>query len=87
MTLRAVKLLVWIGDEHSFQSIYMNVWRMGTNSLAVMYSTSSSASSAEDIKKLMIWDIVIIALFHLGVGLFLIKICGLLHVCSPWTRC
>ena len=69
-TPAAVELYIWIGDGGCFQTIYINVWRMGTISLAVMYSAPSSDSAAEDITNLMIWEIVRIALFHLGVGLF-----------------
>ena len=66
----AVKLLAWIGDGGYFKPIYINVWRMGTISLAVMYSAPSSASVAEDMANLMIWEIVKIGPFHLVVGLF-----------------
>ena len=53
-TPAAVELSVWIGDEGCFQPIYINIWRVGTISLAVMYSAPSSASAAEDIKNLVI---------------------------------
>ena len=43
---------------------------MGTISLAVMYIAPISASAAEDITNLIIWAIVRIAPFHLGVGSF-----------------
>ena len=69
-TPAAVKLWVWIGDGGCFQPISMNVWRTGTIYLAVMYSAPSSSSGADDIKNLMIWEIVRIAPFHLGIGLF-----------------
>ena len=69
-TPAAVELSVWIGDGGCFQTISINVWRMGTIYLAVMYSAPSSASTAEDMKNLMIWAIVRIGPFHLGVGLF-----------------
>ena len=69
-TPAAVELLVWIGDGGCFQPIYINVWRMGTISLAVMYRTHSSASATEDIANLMIWISVKTAPFHWGVGLF-----------------
>ena len=69
-TPAAFELSVWIGDVGSFQPISINVWRMGTIFLAVMYSAPCSASAAEDITNLMIWEIVRIAQFQLGVGLF-----------------
>ena len=65
-----VELLVWIGDGGCFQPISIHFWRMGTISLAVMYSAPSSASAAEDMTNLMIWAIVRIGLFHSGVGSF-----------------
>ena len=49
-TPTAAELSVWIGDRVCFQPISINVWRVGTISLAVMYSAPSSASAAEDIK-------------------------------------
>ena len=69
-TPAAVEFLVSIGDGGCFQPIYINVWRMGTIYLAVMYSASSDASAAEDITNLMIWEIVKEAPFHLGVVSF-----------------
>ena len=69
-TTEAVELLVWIGDGGCFQPISINVWRMGTIYLAVMYSAPSSASAAEDMTNLMIREIVRIAPFHSGVGSF-----------------
>ena len=69
-TPEAVELSVWIGDGGCFHPIYINVWRMGTISFAVMYSTPSSASAAEDMTNLMIWAIVRIGPFHLDVGTF-----------------
>ena len=69
-TPEAVELSVWIGEGGCFQPISINVWQMGTISLAVMYSAHSSASVAEDITNLMIWAIVRIAPFHSGVGSF-----------------
>ena len=54
-TPESVELSVWIGDGGCFQPIYINVWWMGTISVAVMYSAPSSASAAEDITNLMIW--------------------------------
>ena len=66
----AVELSVWIGDGGCFQTIFINFWPMGTISLAVMYSATSSVSAAEDITNLMIWEIVRIAPFHSGFGLF-----------------
>ena len=69
-TPAAVELLVWIGDGGFFQPVSINVWRMGTISLAIIYSAPSSASAAEDITNLMIWEIVRIAPFDLGVGSF-----------------
>ena len=83
----AVKLSVWIGDGGCFQPISMNVWRTGTIYLAVMYSTPSSDSAAEDITNVMIWAIVRVSLFHLGIGYFSNKICGILHGYAPWTCC
>ena len=47
MTPAAVELSVWIGDGGCFQPIYINVWQMGTISLAVMYSTPISDSADE----------------------------------------
>ena len=69
-TPAAVKLSVWIGDGGCFQPISINVCRMGTIYLAVMYIAPSSASAAEDITNLMIWAILRIAPFHSGVGVF-----------------
>ena len=69
-TPEAVELSVWIRDGGCFQPIYINVWRMGTISLAIMYSAPSSASAAEDITNLMIWAIVRIAQFQSGFGSF-----------------
>ena len=65
-----VELSVWIRYGGCFQPISINAWRMGTISLAVIYRAPSSDSAAEDIKNLMIWAIVRISPFHLGVGLF-----------------
>ena len=65
-----VKLLVWIGDGGCFQPISMNVWQMGIIFLAIMYIAPSFASAAEDITNMMIWAIVRISPFHLGVGSF-----------------
>ena len=70
-TQSAVKLLVWIGDGGCFQTISINVWRMGNISLDVMYSAPSSASAAEDMINLMIWALMRIGPFHLGAGSFL----------------
>ena len=69
-TPAAVELSVWIGDGGCFQHISINVWWTGTISLAVMHSAHSSASAAEYIKILMIWEIVRISLFHLVIGSF-----------------
>ena len=69
-TPEAVELLVWIVDGVCFQPISINVCRMGTISLAVMYSAPSYSSPAEDITYLMIWAIGRIALFHSDVGSF-----------------
>ena len=70
MTPAAVELSVWIGDEGCFQTISINVWQMGNIYLAIMYSAPSSSSAAEDMTNLMIWAIVRIGPFHLGVGAF-----------------
>ena len=67
-TPAAVELSAWTGDVGCFQTISNNVWRMGTISLAVMYSAPSSASAAEDMTNLMIWEIVRIGPFHSGFG-------------------
>ena len=69
-TPAALELSVWTGDEFCYQPISINVWRMGTISLAVMCSAPSSASAAEYITNLMIWEIVRIGPFHSGVGSF-----------------
>ena len=69
-TPASVKLSVWIGDGGCFQPISINVWRMGTISLDVIYSAPSSVSAAEDITNLMIWGIVRIAPFRSGVRSF-----------------
>ena len=53
-----------------FQPISINVWWMGTISLDFMYSAHSSASAAEHITNLIIWEIMRTDPFHLGVGLF-----------------
>ena len=53
-TPAAVELSVWIGDGGCFQPISINVWRMGTIYLAVMYSDPSSASAAKDMANLTI---------------------------------
>ena len=68
MTPAAVELSVWIGDGGCFQPISINVWRMRTIYLDVMYSAPSSASAAEDMTNLMIWEILRIGPFHSGVG-------------------
>ena len=87
-TPAAVELSVWIGDGGCFQPISINVWQTGIISLAVMYSAPSSASAADEMTNLMIWEIVRIAPFHLGVGSFSDKkICGTLHGYAPCTRC
>ena len=65
-TPAAVELSVWIRGGGCFQPISINFWRMGTISLAVMYSATSSASAAEDIANLMILAIVRIPTFHSG---------------------
>ena len=82
-----VKLLVWIRDEGCFQPISINVCQMATIYFAVMYSAPSSALAAKYITNLMVWAIMRIAPFHLVVGSFSDKICGLQHGCAPWTRC
>ena len=69
-TPAAVELSVWIEDGGCLQPISINVWRMGTIYLAVMYIAPSSDSAAEDITNLMIWEIMRIDPFHLGVGSF-----------------
>ena len=69
-TPTAVELSFWIGNGGCFQPISIHVWRKGTISVADMYIAPSSASAADDIKKNMIWEIVKIDPFHLGVGLF-----------------
>ena len=69
-TPAAVEFSVWTGDGGCFQTIYINFWLMGTISLAIMYSAPSSASAAEDMTNLMIWETVRIGLFHSGVGSF-----------------
>ena len=86
-TSAAVGLPVWIGYGGCFQPISINVWRMGTIYLAIMYSAPSSASEAEDIKNFIIWAIVRIAPFHSGFGSFSEKKCGLQHGCAPLTHC
>ena len=70
MTPAAVELSVWIGDGGCFQPIYINVWRIGTIYLVVMYSVPSSASTDEEITNLMVWSIVRISPFHSGIGSF-----------------
>ena len=72
----AVELSVWIRDGGCFQPISINVWRMVTISLAVMYSAPSSALAAKDIINLMIREIVRIVPFHLVVGSFYDKYLG-----------
>ena len=72
-TPAAVELSAWTGDVGCFQTISINVWWMGTISLAVMFSAPSSSSAAENMTNLMIWAIVRIGLFHLGVGSFSYK--------------
>ena len=69
-TPAAVELSVWMRDEGFFQPISINVWQVGIISLDVMYSAPSSTSAFEDITNLMIWEIVRIPLFYLGVGAF-----------------
>ena len=69
-TPAAVELSVWIGNGGCFQPISINVWQVGTISLAVMYSAPSSASAAEYMTNLMIWAIVRIGPLHSGVGSF-----------------
>ena len=86
-TPAAVDLSVLIGYGGCLQPISINVWRMGTIYLAVMYSTPISASAAEDITILMIWAIMRIDPLHSGVGSFSDKICGLLHGCRAWSCC
>ena len=85
--IAAVELSVWIGDGGCFQPISINVWRMCTIYLAIMYSAPSSASAYEGITNMIIWAIMRISRFHLGVGSFSDKICGLLHRYAPWTCC
>ena len=78
----AVELLVWIGDGGCFQHISMNVWRMGTISLAVMYIAPSSASAAEDMTNLIFMGNYEYRPFHSGVGSFSDK-----NICAPaWLR-
>ena len=69
-TPAAIELSVWIRDGGCFQPISIYVWRTGTIKLDVMYSAPSSTSAVDDITNLMIWEIVRIAPFHLGVGSF-----------------
>ena len=76
-TTEAVELSVWIGEGGCFQPISINVWHMGTISLAVMYSAPSPASASEDMTNLMIWETP----FHSGVGSFSDK-----NMWAPYTR-
>ena len=69
-TPAAVEFSVWIGDGGCFQPISVNVWRMGTISLDIMYIAPISASAAEDMTNLMIWEMVRIAPFYSGIGGF-----------------
>ena len=48
----------------------MSVWRTGIIYLTVIYSAPSSALAADDIKNLMIWEILRTAPLHLGVGVY-----------------
>ena len=73
MSPAAVEFSVWTGDGDYFQPISISVRRMGKFSLDVMYSAPSSASAAEDMTSLMIWEIVSIGPFHSGVGSFFDK--------------
>ena len=68
VTPTAVELSAWIGDLVWCHAISISVWRSGIMFLAMMKSLASSASTAEDMKNLMIWDSVRTGPLSLGIG-------------------
>ena len=68
VTPKAVELSVWMGYYPWGHFIYMSVWRRGTMSLVVIKIAASSASAAEEMINLIIWMMVIMGLFYLGLG-------------------
>ena len=68
VTPAAVELSVSRGEGDCGQRILGSVWRKGTIFLVVMKMTASSASVAEDIKKLMISAMVRMGPFKRGMG-------------------
>ena len=64
MNPAAAELSVWIGDLGCFHPISLSAFLSGIISLAVMYSPASSASAADAITNLMIWEIVRTGLFE-----------------------
>ena len=64
----AVGLLVWMDDFPWGHFISMRVWRRGTMYLAVIKRVASSASVAEDMTKLIIWEMVRMGTLYLGLG-------------------
>ena len=68
VTPAAVELSVLMGVLGWGQLISMIICWMGTIDLAVMKSPASSASSTEDMTKLMIWEVVRMYLLSYGMG-------------------
>ena len=73
VTPTAVGLSVCIGDRPWGHFILMRFCRRVTILLAVINRVASSASAAEDMKNLMIWEILSIGPLNHGLGSFLEK--------------
>ena len=69
-TPTAVELLHWMGVLGCGKLINMGFWQRGTISLAHIKRPASSASAAEEMIKLMIYEIVRTGSLMLGTGIF-----------------
>ena len=66
--LVAMELYVYMGDLGLGQPISMRVCWSGTISLDVIKSVANSASAAEDMTNLIIWDMVSTGSLKHGIG-------------------
>ena len=58
VTTAMVEFYIWNGVLGWVQPISTRVCQMGTIALSIMKKTASSASASEDMKNLIIWDMV-----------------------------
>ena len=69
-TPTAVELLHWMGDLGSGHPISVKDWRSGTIALSQTKSPASSASAAEDMTFLMIYETMRTGPLYVGAGTF-----------------